>query len=574
MSWLKNWLPEKTLIKIPSSIIYFLKPLFRKIAIAGFTILAATGAKEVIAQEKDMGSIHGNFQTDVQYYNVDTIIGAPIVPEKMLMNGFANIIYTKGNFTAGIRYESYLNALQGFDAGYRGNGIPFRYASYHLDDLDITVGSFYEQFGTGLLLRAYEERGLGYDNAFDGIRVKYKPIDGVYIKSLVGKQRIYFDYGSGIVRGLDGEIVLNELHDFFSTMKTQVSFGGSFVSKYQVDQDPIYVLPENVGGYGGRMNLIRGKFSLLGEYVYKINDPSAVNNFIYRHGEAMFLTGSYSQKGLGITIAAKRIDNMNFRSDRNATVNNLNINFLPALTKQHTYNLAATLYPYATQFNGEMGYQADLIYTFKKGSLLGGKYGTTINVNYSAVNNIDTVQLGDLETQRIGYSSSFFKTGEEVYFRDFNIELSKKWNKKVKTNLSYIHFTYNMDVVQGLVGKGMIYADIAIADISYRFNDKHTLRTELQSLTTKQDQGNWATAILEYTYSPKWFIAIMDQYNYGNKDENLRIHYITGSVGFTKNSNRFLMSYGRQRAGIFCIGGVCRNMPASNGLMLTVTSSF
>ncbi|MDQ3048854.1 MAG: DUF6029 family protein, partial [Bacteroidota bacterium] len=63
----------------------------------------------------NLGEIHGNFQADAQYYVPDTLIGAPEVPEKMLLNGFMNIIYTRGKFTAGIRYESYLNALQGFD---------------------------------------------------------------------------------------------------------------------------------------------------------------------------------------------------------------------------------------------------------------------------------------------------------------------------------------------------------------------------------------------------------------------------------------------------------------------------
>ena len=41
-----------------------------------------------------MGDVHGNFQATAQYYVPDTTIGAPNVPEKMLMNGFANIIYT------------------------------------------------------------------------------------------------------------------------------------------------------------------------------------------------------------------------------------------------------------------------------------------------------------------------------------------------------------------------------------------------------------------------------------------------------------------------------------------------
>jgi len=34
------------------------------------------------------------------------------------------------------------------------------------------------------------------------------------------------------------------------------------------------------------------------------------------------------------------------------------------------------------------------------------------------------------------------------------------------------------------------------------------------------------------------------------------------------------VNYGRQRAGIFCVGGVCRQVPAANGLTLSVTSTF
>jgi hypothetical protein len=545
----------------------FRNKLFLSVSFLLISLLSA-------AQNTDSGELHGNFQTDVQFYNVDTLIGAPIVPEKVLMNSFANFIYTKGNFSAGIRYESYLNALQGFDPGYRGNGVPFRYASYNMEGLEVTVGSFYEQFGTGLILRAYEERGLGYDNAFDGIRLRYNPMPGVYLRGLIGKQRIFMDNGPGIVRGIDGEINLNEAITDLSESKTNIIVGGSFVSKFQRDQDPIFNLPENVGSWGGRMNVSRGKFGVLGEYIYKINDPSAVNNFIYRHGEALFLSGSFSQKGLGVTVSAKRIDNMNFRSDRNAVANNLNVNFLPASTKQHTYNLAATLYPYATQFNGEMGLQGDIIYTFKKNTLFGGKYGTSINVNFSAVNDIERIPLDDMQASRIGYTSGFFNVGDEKFFRDFNIEVTKRLNKKVKANFAYVYFFYNMEVVQGLGGRENVVANIGIADVSYKLSDKHTIRTELQSLTTKQDLGNWATAIVEYTYSPHWFVAIMDQYNYGNPESTQRIHYITGSFGYTRKANRFLISYGRQREGIFCIGGVCRNMPASNGLMLTVTSSF
>lgn len=42
--------------------------------------------------------ISGNFQFDGMYYTKDSMIGAPDVPQKVLMNAFANINYTNGPF--------------------------------------------------------------------------------------------------------------------------------------------------------------------------------------------------------------------------------------------------------------------------------------------------------------------------------------------------------------------------------------------------------------------------------------------------------------------------------------------
>ncbi len=207
--------------------------------------------------QPNLGEIHGNFQTDVQYYNKDTLIGAPIVPEKVLMNGFANLNYTRENFSCGVRYESYLNALQGFDTRYKGNGFGFRYATYTKDNLTVTAGNFYDQFGSGLIFRSYEERTLGVDNAMDGLRLKYRPISGLYLKGFIAKQRFFFGQGEGIVRGADAEINVNELTEQLANAKLKVQVGGSFVSKYQQDKDIVYKLPENVasGGWAYKSSL-------------------------------------------------------------------------------------------------------------------------------------------------------------------------------------------------------------------------------------------------------------------------------------------------------------------------------
>lgn len=532
----------------------------------------------LVKAQQNLGEIHGNFQTDVQYYNTDTIIGAPIVPEKVLMNGFANINYTRDNFSCGVRYESYLNALQGFDTRYKGNGFGYRFASFTKDNLTITAGNFYDQFGSGLIFRSYEERTLGVDNAMDGLRLKYNPISGVFLKGFIAKQRYFFGQGEGIVRGLDGEININELSEKLAAQKLKIIVGGSFVSKYQQDKDIAYKFPENVASGAGRIQIGYGKISLSAEYVHKINDPSALNNFIYKEGSAFLLGLAYSQKGLGINVGVKRIDNMNFRSDRTAIGNNLTINYLPALTKQHSYNLAASIYPYATQPNGEFSYQGEVIYTIKKDSPLGGKYGTTINLNYSEVHDINKEVVDDttvvMEPYTLGYKSDFFKFGRKVFFKDLNLEITRKLSKQMKLVVFYANQVYNIDIIQGKPGAAIIYSNLAAVDLTYKINSTNAIRIEMEGLFTKQDMGSWVAALIEYTVAPHWSVAFLDQYNYGNSIEEKQLHYYTGNLTYTKNSNRFSLGYGRQRAGLLCIGGVCRVVPASNGLTLSVSSSF
>jgi hypothetical protein len=553
------------------------KSYFRFSAVSFFLLFSVLFASRMNAQNQgaNLGEIHGNFQMDMQYYNPDSSIKAPPVPEKTGMNGYLNLNYTRDKFSAGLRYESYLSALQGFDPRYNGNGILYRFVSYTSEELQVTVGSFYEQFGNGLILRTYEDRGLGYDNALEGIRVKFHPRKGIYLKGIYGLQRSFMTYGPGTVRGVDGEINLNEFFDALSTKKTNVILGSGFVSKYQPDAGTgTYIVPLNVGAWSERININRGKVNFQAEYAYKINDPSAANGYIYKPGEALFATASYSQKGLGISLSGKRIDNMDFRSDRNATINNLEINYLPCLTRQHTYSMLA-FYPDATQPNGEIGYEAEITYKIKKGTLLGGEYGTSILINFSSVSGLDTARLKPAEDSvRMGYKTkSYFGFGQK-YYEDFNIEIDKKLSQKFKFIAIYASQVYNKAVIQGEPGVPMIYSQIGVTDLIYKISDKYSIRFELEHLYTKQDQGSWASGLMEFTVAPKWFVAGSDQWNYGNSIAADRIHYYNGTIGYIKNTNRYQLSYGKQRAGIYCVGGVCRTVPASNGITFTVISSF
>lgn len=533
-------------------------------------------ASYISSAQQNLGEIRGDFQTDFQFYQTDTLIGAPPVPEDFLMNGYLNLSYSKGNFSAGIRYEAYYNALLGYDPRYKGSGFASRWASYRHKDFEITAGNFYEQFGSGILLRSYEDRSLGLDNSIDGMRIVYSPYKGVFLKGVIGQHRYFFDKGTGIVRGADAEVQLNQAISKWNEKPLKVTIGGSFVSKFQADKDPIYILPENVGAFSGRMNMIHKKKNLFVEYAYKINDPSAINRKIYKEGQALYVSSSYSAKGFSVILAAKRIDNMNFRSDRDATGNVLQINYLPSLTRPHAYSLTG-YYPYATQPNGEMAFQGQVIYKIPKKTKLGGEYGTDITLNFSRVHDINRVALNDTtsigQSGTDGYTSDFFSIGDELFFQDFNLAIGRKLSKNLKLNLEYVYIVYNVDVIEGHEG-GMVHAHVGVLDMSLRMKEGRSLRWEVQHLLTEQDKGNWVLGLLEYSIAPKWSFSIQDTYNYGNSDSSKRFHYYLGSISYTQGASRVAVSYGKQRQGIVCVGGVCRSVPASNGILVSVTTNF
>ncbi len=548
------------------------------------------------AQELSQGRLSGNAQVDAQYYVQDTVIGAEDVPQDGLMNAFMNLNYALGDFNAGVRYEAYLDPLLGFDPRFQGQGISYRFAEYSGDVVGVTVGNFYEQFGSGLVFRSYEERQLGIDNAMDGLRVRVNALDGLQFTGIIGKQRSYWNLGAGLVRGLNAEADLNALIPGMEESDVAIQLGASAVNRFQASNHPKYSLPDNVGAGSVRANISYGGFNIFAEFAFKSQDPSASDQYFwggldstgspvaaefnpsgysFNRGNAQLVTATYSERGLGVSLSMKRLDRMDFRSDRNATVNDLTMSFLPPLTKQHTYRLA-TLYPYATQPNGEFGLQGEVTYTIPRGSSLGGKYGTTVNVNFAQVTALDTSHV-DAYT----YESQFMGNSDDLFFRDFNVEISRKLNSDVKAMLSFFHLDYNKDVVEGKSGYGIITADIVVADVLFNLSDDVSLRVEAQHVWESQEEtatesnyGNWMYGLAELTLGSNWFVTVFDEYNYGNENEKKQLHYYTIQTTFVEGAQRVALSWSRQREGLVCVGGVCRNVPASSGLALSVSTSF
>jgi len=559
-------------------------------ACSAFVLCAASLSAQGVAID-DVGRISGSLQMDAQTYTEDTLIGAPDVPEKMLSNTFVNVLFQRGKFTAGLRFESYQGPLLGIDPRYgtsgngSGLGIPYRFATYTDDKFEITAGNFYEQWGTGMVLRTYEERNLGLDNSIDGVRLKVMPVEGLRFTGFTGRQRAFFDVSAGTIRGADVNADLGAMFTDLLPTGSWITLGAGFVSRYQEERDPLLRLPQNVSIWGARGSFGFDAFSLDVEYASKINDPSPVNNLSYNPGNGLFVNASFAAEGIGVNVGMKRIDNLDFRSDRSAAGFQQQVNYLPALTKQHTWRLI-TLYPYATQPTGELAIQADVTWTIPKGSFLGDDE-TIISLNFSDVHMLDTVRLQNVRNE---YTANFWWSDRQ-YYLDFNAEVQRKWGRKFKTTLSYVHIQYDKDVIEkGLLEKtfGVITADFAVLELWWQFDRNKSLRTEFQYMSVGHEtgakldlqNGDWVMALVELSISPSWYVTVFDEYNYGNmlQDENgeyyLRVHYPNASVAWVEDALRIQAGYGRVRGGILCVGGICRPVPASNGFTLGVTYTF
>ena len=559
--------------------------MFRQLSRLSCLVCCGLAAASSVYAQTDIKSmtLSGSIQSDMLVPQSDDKIGAEKT-EDFQTNTYVDLRLQHQYFEAGARLEYLEHPLPGFENDFKGWGVPHFYAKGKLSWAELTAGTFYEQFGSGFILRTYEERSLGIDNSLLGGRLVLKPTQGLTIKALSGKQRRYWDWNDALVSGADVELNFDELIPAMQQSDTRLMLGGSWVNKHEDTEDIMadlthkLNLPEYVNSWDVRAQLNKGNFSLLAEYAQKTDDPSFANGYIYKKGNVAMLSTSYSKKGLSLLLQAKRSENMASKSRRTIIGTSSAINHLPAFTQDQTYALAA-LYPYATQLaDGEWAYQAELGYNFKRKTALGGKYGMNLKVNYSYVRAIDRQFVDGKAHNAIGgqmalagtegYTSKFFKWGDQTYYQDLDITLSRKFSKQFKLNLMYMNQRYNKTQVEG--HGGMIHSDIFIADGKYQFSPKTTLRVEAQYLSTEQDEGDWVYGLAELSLVPHWMLTVSDMYNCGETD----VHYYQGLITYNTGAHRLQVGYGRTRAGYNCSGGVCRWIPAQKGFTLSYNYNF
>ena len=164
-------------------------------------------------EESDKLRLSGSLQSDMLLAQKDSTIGAEATDGRFLTNTYLDLKLSSRYVEAGARLEYLKHPLPGYENDFKGWGVPYAYLKGRYKNAELTLGSFYEQFGSGFILRSYEERSLGIDNSLQGARLNYRPWAGVAVKVLTGRQRRYWNHNKSWMTGADVEWNIDEVYD-------------------------------------------------------------------------------------------------------------------------------------------------------------------------------------------------------------------------------------------------------------------------------------------------------------------------------------------------------------------------
>ena len=546
-----------------------------------YIILSLVAIPSVFAGEdskkKDWGHLTGSIESTSNVYveDVPNNFYPSLQPQLKDGNIFASNDYVKLNYykdrlSAGMQLEGYFPSLVGYPVSESMLSLSNLYVSWRDKSYSVTAGSFYEQLGSGLLFRSWEDRMLGLNNAMLGSRATYNYEDIFAVRAFWGIPRLnsiastmaygytpkVFALGLSDVNVAAADVSLS-LSNLIGWDSMTLSVEASVMNKHE-KMSEVFELAgcrKNNVGFSGRMNFDKDGFFVKGEYV---NAGKQISNASFvevlgrkaENGNAQLIEFGYNRRGLGVTVTGRRTMNMDQRiyaytSSARGYTSPVNIlSYRPAMCTQYTYMLTA-LNPYNCDKSDEIGGQIDAFYNFRRGTKIGGKRGMKMHANFSTY-----YGLGDNG-----------KDIKNLLFRDFSFDVEKQWTKKFKSMLMYSAQNNNNREAT---------AHIVVADLLYKWTPVISTRMELQYLATKSLEGDWMAGLLEFNLAPHWSVFGSEMWNHGST----KLHYYNAGLSYTYEQIRVSAGYGRYKAGFICSGGVCREIPAYTGANLSLTASF
>ena len=515
------------------------------------------------------GTLSGDLQMNVNFFQRDSSIGATNreLYDHYLSGGegWLSLRYNYKGFTAFARVDAFHNSnLKDPNSALTAFGIGAFSLSKEFKGLTVTGGYIYDQIGSGILFRAYEDRGLLIDNSLVGLHLKYKIFDKVNLKAFTGQQKVI---RQGSVTGRYDPVIkgFNAEGDFSIGKKAHIVPGVGVLNR-TLDQtnydiikgnvesqqvDTRFVPRYNMYGFTGYNTLTLGSLSWYVEGAYKTHEAiyqANDANLYDKDGTVFYTTLGYAKKGLAVNLTGKRTENFLMRTSPNEKLLNGMLNWQPIVARIRPQRLMARYTP-ASQDLSEIAGGADV--------LISPNEKLDVTLTYTHINTLKDVKL-----YREAYAEVQYRTEDH-------------WI--VMGGVQYMQ--YNQELYQVKPNYPIVEAITPFAEVTYRITPKKSIRIEGEYQHTEQDFGSWAYLLLEYNIAPRWAFTLADMYNIEPRKAGIKTgekgqHYPYVFMAYTQGPHRFTLAYVKQTEGINCAGGVCRYEPAFSGVRVGVTSSF
>jgi len=513
------------------------------------------------------GTLHAAIESNSAIYIDDPVLGP--AHSRWGSNNYVKLDWQRDSISAGLQAEWYPQALAGYPSELKGAGLTGLYVDWRHGAVELRAGSFHGQIGSGILMRSWEDRELGINNAITGGIASFHTAGRVLEAKVFGGFPKYGLWPSWSNALAGADLALDLLPMAGISSQHSLRLEGSVTDRISGSTDDGIALladvggfevPRHVPGYSARLQYAWEGFSLKAEAVWKGQDfyterlPKYAERFLLKGGNAQIIEAGAAVGPFSGTITLRRLENMSYRifNTTAAASPGNTLNYLPSLCMQQTYMLAG-LNPYETYADGEAGLQGDLFWTFRRGTALGGRYGMKLHVAGSWIEALPFA-LPDRDTHYLAY-------------RDINIELDRRWSRAFKTVL-FVSIQENSPTHGNR--KATNAQNVFVLDGTYRFSSAASLRMELQYLYSQELTRDWMAALAEFSLAPHWSITLSDMYNHGSTG----VHYFNVGASYSIDSFNISLMAGRNREGMVCSGGVCRWQPAFSGAVLRIQWSI
>lgn len=543
-------------------------------------------------QAQNAPRITGGLQSTGNFFIRDVAIGAAGTPQydyqKFGSENWLNLQYSNWGFDLGVRFDVFNNSnLLNPLTSYSGEGIGRWYVRRKTDRFEVAGGYLYDQIGSGIIFRAYEERALLIDQALYGVKAAWHFNDRWNVRAFTGRMKQQFsNYGTAL-RGiaLEGFIRPDSIRNF--SLAPGIGVVGRTYDNATVNQ-----MVNTIAAYNPRDSigvqyntyaatfyntLIAGPVTWYAEGAFKtsdvLTDPFAfqadgtAGKLVNHPGHTLYSSLSYADKGWGITLEWKRTRDFSFRNTPFQNAIQGPVNFLPPMARQNTTRLTARFAP-ATQELGEQAIQLDVRYKINK--------AVSLALNFSDIR----------------------LPGGQSLYRELAPEFTWKYKRKWQWSGGIQLLHYNIlqyqnktdaadekDPVAFWGGGKANYVDAITpyTEYLYKFSPVRSLRLDAQYLRSDDEFGSWINVGAEYGAAPHWLFSVSNMYKIPHRHperyeaEKTRfdgIFYPSAGVTYTQKAHRFALSYIKQVEGINCAGGICRYEPAFHGVRLQINSSF